>query len=161
MCSSLVVIASCECSLHILGLRCVMIFSTGPCPLWISPLPLPPLRVCCSSGAVSSSPLGILRGVDAISNGICSVIDAADFLRNTHADSTFREAADAAFNHLAEYIQVTFVFFFFGQKCFYFPMFFPWLCICLVMLSVYLRRGGGLRDQTTGLLGALRPRQEF
>lgn len=63
------------------------------------------LRAEISSGAVSSSPLGILRGVDAISNGICSVIDAADFLRNTHADSTFREAADAAFNHLAEYIQ--------------------------------------------------------
>lgn len=58
-----------------------------------------------SSGEISS-PLAILRGIDAISNTICSVIDAADFVRNAHADQGFRNAADDAFSSLAEYIQV-------------------------------------------------------
>lgn len=44
--------------------------------------------------------------MDAISNTICSVIDAADFVRNAHADQEFRDAADEAFSVLAEYIQV-------------------------------------------------------
>lgn len=57
-----------------------------------------------SSGEVSS-PIGILRGVDAISNTVCSVIDAADFVRNAHADEGFRDAADEAFSVLAGYIQ--------------------------------------------------------
>lgn len=57
-----------------------------------------------SSGEVPS-PLGILHGVDAISNTVCSVIDAADFVRNAHADEGFRDAADEAFSVLAEYIQ--------------------------------------------------------
>ncbi|CAN0027816.1 unnamed protein product, partial [Ectocarpus sp. 8 AP-2014] len=57
-----------------------------------------------STGEVST-PLGILRGVDSISNTVCSVIDAADFVRNAHADEGFRFAADEAFSVLAEYIQ--------------------------------------------------------
>lgn len=43
--------------------------------------------------------------MDAISNTVCSVIDAADFVRNAHADEGFRDAADEAFAVLAEYIQ--------------------------------------------------------
>eukprot|EP00904_Undaria_pinnatifida_P002944 jgi/Undpi1/12650/HiC_scaffold_6.g02318.m1 len=62
------------------------------------------LREAISSGNISS-PLGILHGIDAISNTICSVIDAADFVRNAHADQGFRNAADEAFSCLAEYIQ--------------------------------------------------------
>ncbi|CAM9539512.1 unnamed protein product, partial [Hapterophycus canaliculatus] len=62
------------------------------------------LRHGISSGEISS-PLGILHGVDAISNTVCSVIDAADFVRNAHADEGFRNAADEAFSVLAEYIQ--------------------------------------------------------
>ncbi|CBJ26455.1 Mitochondrial intermediate peptidase (N-terminal) [Ectocarpus siliculosus] len=62
------------------------------------------LRKPISTGEVST-PLGILRGVDAISNTVCSVIDAADFVRNAHADEGFRVAADEAFSVLAEYIQ--------------------------------------------------------
>lgn len=41
-----------------------------------------------------------------MSNVVCRVIDAADFLRNAHADQGFRDAGDEAFSRLAEYIQV-------------------------------------------------------
>lgn len=75
---------------------------------FLPPFTRPPRRwnfVPQSSGEISS-PLEILRTVDAISNTVCSVIDAADFLRNAHADQRFRDAADEAFSQLAEYIQV-------------------------------------------------------
>ncbi|CAN0292007.1 unnamed protein product [Ascophyllum nodosum] len=62
------------------------------------------LREAVRSGKIIL-PLPILRAVDAISNTVCSVIDAADFIRNAHADERFRDAADEAFSILAEYIQ--------------------------------------------------------
>ena len=83
-----------------------------PVSAWPCPAPLrfltnsPHSDVLHRSSGEISSPLAILHGIDAISNTICSVIDAADFVRNAHADEGFRNAADDAFSSLAEYIQV-------------------------------------------------------
>ena len=45
----------------------------------------------------SGGPLEELRDLDSISNIVCSVVDAAEFIRNTHADPAFRAAAEEAF----------------------------------------------------------------
>ncbi|CAN0033154.1 unnamed protein product, partial [Discosporangium mesarthrocarpum] len=50
----------------------------------------------------SSGPVGVVRDVDSISNAVCSVIDASDFIRNAHSKEEFRDAADRAFSGLAE-----------------------------------------------------------
>jgi len=52
-----------------------------------------------------SDPANILLKLDEISNTVCQVIDVAEFCRSVHSDSSFREASEEAFMHLAEYIQ--------------------------------------------------------
>jgi len=42
--------------------------------------------------------------LDRISNEICSVIDVAELVRNVHADSSYRNAAESAFAEMAGYI---------------------------------------------------------
>jgi len=44
--------------------------------------------------------------LDAISNEVCRVIDAAELVRNVHAQPAFRRAAETAFSLLSEYITV-------------------------------------------------------
>ena len=44
--------------------------------------------------------------LDAISNEVCRVIDAAELVRNVHALSSFRMGAEAAFSQLSQYIAV-------------------------------------------------------
>jgi mitochondrial intermediate peptidase len=45
----------------------------------------------------SGGPLQELRDLDSISNTVCSIVDAAEFARNNHADPAFREAAEETF----------------------------------------------------------------
>jgi mitochondrial intermediate peptidase len=51
-----------------------------------------------------SSPSEILRELDAISQAVCNVIDAAELCRSAHAQEAWREAAHRAFAELSEYI---------------------------------------------------------
>ena len=54
----------------------------------------------------TKQPAQVLRLLDNISNVVCSVIDAAELCRNTHASEDFRLEAEKAFSALASYIQV-------------------------------------------------------
>jgi mitochondrial intermediate peptidase len=54
--------------------------------------------------ATPSSPSEILRELDAISQAVCNVIDAAELCRSAHAQEAWREAAHRAFAELSEYI---------------------------------------------------------
>jgi len=47
----------------------------------------------------------VLYELDAISNSVCGVIDAAELCRSVHSSAEFREAADVAFATLSGYIQ--------------------------------------------------------
>jgi intermediate peptidase len=57
-----------------------------------------------ADGAWSSSSSHILYQLDAISQAVCNVIDAAELARSVHADEQWRESAHNAFGVLSEYI---------------------------------------------------------
>jgi hypothetical protein len=50
----------------------------------------------------SGGPLQELRDLDSISNTVCSIVDAAEFARNNHADPAFRDAAEETFAALRQ-----------------------------------------------------------
>ncbi|EQC30747.1 hypothetical protein SDRG_11506 [Saprolegnia diclina VS20] len=49
--------------------------------------------------------LRTIQDLDAISNAVCGVIDAAELCRNVHPDARFRAAASASFQYLSSFIQ--------------------------------------------------------
>ncbi len=50
-------------------------------------------------------PFQLLKQLDGISSSICGVIDAAEFVRSTHASKRWREAAENTFSYCSAYIQ--------------------------------------------------------
>jgi intermediate peptidase len=58
----------------------------------------------CPPSAPPPAPSDVLRQLDAISQAVCNVIDAAELARSVHADERWRESAHNAFGVLSEYI---------------------------------------------------------
>ncbi|CAK4508829.1 unnamed protein product [Aphanomyces euteiches] len=54
---------------------------------------------------VSPPSLSTIQDLDAISNAVCVVIDAAELCRNVHPDEQFRSAASRSFSELSTLIQ--------------------------------------------------------
>jgi len=54
---------------------------------------------------VEDSPGGVIKAMDQISNVLCSVVDVAEFVRNTHPDLQFVQAAHHCFTSISTYMQ--------------------------------------------------------
>jgi len=49
--------------------------------------------------------LQVLKAIDEISNDLCSVLDSAELCRSVHPDSSWSEAADAAYADMSRYME--------------------------------------------------------